>query len=116
MTTVYEIEVDPEAYTSLWLTQKSIGKQYAEHCKKLSKFDEIDNIFRKPHVSVLRHLQDDNFSFLTGDPDQWRIVSSGKAISEDTTRPKAVVVVLSPTRHEGDCHLSEKVSFTCVYK
>lgn len=118
MPTVYEIEVDSEAYTCVWLTQNAVRKQYAEQSEKLTKFHELDSINCKLCISVLTDSTCDNFSFLTGSNNHWKIVSSQTnielTISRDITRPKALVVLLSPSRHHGICHLSETVSH--IYK
>ncbi|CAC5358074.1 unnamed protein product [Mytilus coruscus] len=111
MATVYEIEVDSEAYACVWLTHNAVSKQHAEQSEKLTKFHELDFINRKPCINVFTDSPCDNFNFLTGSHDHWKNVSSQTNIelkkSRDITRPKAFVFLLSPSRHHGICHLSE---------
>ncbi|XP_052083031.1 uncharacterized protein LOC127720485 [Mytilus californianus] len=111
MATVYEIEVDSEAYTCLWLTQNAVNKQHAEQREKLTKFHELDFINRNPSINVFTESPCDNFNFLTGSHDHWKKVSSETnirlKISRDITRPKALVFLLSPSRHRGIYHLSK---------
>ncbi|XP_052083032.1 uncharacterized protein LOC127720486 [Mytilus californianus] len=110
MATCYELEVDSEAFTCLWLTQKSFNEQLAKKFKKITSINEIGSIFRKPHISVLTFSHVDSFDFIVGCHNQCKIVSFKKSIKmfEDYTKPKVVVVLLSPTRKQGICCLSEK--------
>lgn len=114
MATVYEIEVDSEAYTCLWLTQNAVNKQHAEQREKLTKFHELDFINRNPSISVFTEAPCDNFNFLTGSHDHWNKVSSETniklKITRDITRPNALVFLLSPSRHHDIYHLSKTVS------
>lgn len=116
MLSFYELEVDSEVYTSLWLTQKAFRK-YAELFMKKTSIFEIENIFRKPRIIVLTSFHVDNFDFVVGAHNQWKMVSSKNVIqmAENFIRPKAIVVLLSPTRQHGSCRLSEKVSHIQIH-
>ncbi|CAC5410046.1 unnamed protein product [Mytilus coruscus] len=109
MVSCYELEVDSEVYTSLWLTQKSFRK-YAEPFMEKKSIFEIKNIFRKPRIIVLTSFHVDNFDFVVGAHNQWKMVSSKNVMqmTENLIRPKAIVVLLSPIRQQGNCPLSEK--------
>ncbi|XP_071146610.1 uncharacterized protein [Mytilus edulis] len=109
MASCYELEVESEVYTSLWLTQKSFIK-YAEPLMKKKGISEIKNILRKPRIIVLTSFDIDNFDFVVGAHNQWKMVSAKKVfqMTENVNRPKAIVVLLNPTRKHNNYQLSEK--------
>lgn len=116
MASCYELEVEFEVYTSLWLTQKSFRK-YAEPLMKKKGISEIENILRKPRIIVLTSFDIDNFDFVVGAHNQWKMVSAKKVfqMAENVNRPKAIVVLLNPTRKHNNYRLSEKVSHLQIH-
>lgn len=109
------IEPDPEVFTSISLTQKTL-KAYTVYQSRRSCIDELDYVTQKPKILLFKHgnqLSSDVLHCLLGyaaDIGYQNLTIESVAIQKQWTCPFATVVLLSASGRHGSCRLNKYVS------
>lgn len=109
------IEPDPELYTSILLTQKTL-KACPVYQSRRSHIDELNHVTQKPRILLFKHgnrVSSDVLHCLLGYPTDIRYQNMTIETVENRKQwacPFATVVLLSASGGHGSCRLSTYVS------
>lgn len=112
---VLVIEADPELYTSISLTQKTL-KAYLSYQFLRKHINKVNCVLQKPRILLIKHgdkVSSDDLTNLLGhasEPGCHSITTDLVENCKQWTCPYAIVVLMRATGGHGSCRLSAFVS------